>query len=695
MNSVLYYQKKKTAIGIPPVCIGEDAYPYADSEILIVADGLGGRGGYPHTKINKDILDKDLFYDIVFAPVFEAEVSPEFKEFTVNSFSEIFETKEYFFTNSLATKHSGYFASRFVTAISLYELKYNDSFKKDVLFERVRTCPEDKRAELVQEMGDTLAELVKEKLTAIADNVGFEIETSVVGAYLLPSTLTVAVMDDCGDHVDVIYLWAGDSRAYLWDRSGLAQITEDHEEGETMTNLITLTKPFRIEGRFVTVKTPCMLLNASDGCYKCVSFDSPFDLEYIFLRSISDTTDFDKSSEFLATQFSVLGRHDDSNTMALCTFGYDSYEDVKADVVARLGDIDKIVFARLPDIFQRNFAYELIQVEKKIAQSVVGVKDDLIRDDAVVDFVKTDLEGSTYLPYVRERDTLAAELNAGGACKRGAEECLREWIEEHWLAEPCMKKYSSAAERYHGMPLKTGYKNIYEQYSDTAEKVAAMSKEHARIVGEIATEFASASASLGVLLESLADIGQAHDFEYKTGAEDDCKSMKKVMSFIRDISDNTKLMLDYEKSANNLSYWQKHYVDADSAPIEEMTLGILAGSFSLSDIPLDSATLELIDELVRKDDEQDERMDAIQVEMDALADKYFMQYWNDNHERIISTIREKHPELIPESLLALMSDGVKALEVERDEIKKCCETREQIYAEYDIAYRRLYEESKL
>lgn len=695
MNSILYYQKKRTVIGTPGVCIGEDAYPYADKDILIVADGLGGRGGYPHTKINPDILDKDKLYDIVFAPVFEAEVSPEFKEFVVNSFSEIFDTKDYYFSNPFATKHSGYFASRLVTAISLYELKYNGDFKKEDMFRRVRECPETERAALVQKMADALAVLIKEKLTAIAENVGFEIETSVVGAYLLPSTLTVAVMDEQDDRVDVIYLWAGDSRAYLWDNKGLTQITEDHEDGETMTNLITLTKPFRVEGRFVTVSKPCILLNASDGCYKCVAFDSPFDLEYIFLRSISDTSDFEKSSAFLAEQFAVLGKHDDSNTMALCTFGYDSYEDVQKAVAARLKDIDNTVFAKLPDIFQRNYAYELQQIEQQIGKSVAGVKDELIRESAVVDFVKSDLESGNYMPYVKEKQRLAAEIDASEACKGGATGRLRSWLEDHWIAEPCMKKYSSSADKNHGVPIATKYKDMYEQYSATAEKVATMSEEYTRQVGEIRAEFESVSANFSAILDAIVDIEEAHDFDYKESAEADCKLMKKIMSFLRDISDNTKLMTDYERAAGNLKHWRDLYADLDKKSIQEMADGILDGSFSLADVPVDSATLELIRGLIEKDDEHDEKIAAIQAQIDALPEKYFMQYWEESHETIISTIRDKHPELIPESLSALISDGTKALEAKRDEIKKCCEIRAQIYAEYDIAYRRLYEVSKL
>ena len=70
MNSILYHQKIKENRNGQRVYLGEDAYPYADKDFIIVADGLGGRGGFPHRNFNKDILDKERFYDILFDDAF-------------------------------------------------------------------------------------------------------------------------------------------------------------------------------------------------------------------------------------------------------------------------------------------------------------------------------------------------------------------------------------------------------------------------------------------------------------------------------------------------------------------------------------------------------------------------------------------------------------------------------------------------
>ena len=38
--------------------LGEDSRPFVNKEIIMVSDGLGGRGGYPHYTAKEDIIDE-------------------------------------------------------------------------------------------------------------------------------------------------------------------------------------------------------------------------------------------------------------------------------------------------------------------------------------------------------------------------------------------------------------------------------------------------------------------------------------------------------------------------------------------------------------------------------------------------------------------------------------------------------------
>lgn len=695
MNSILYHQKQKEDSHGRKIYIGEDAYPYADQDLIIVADGLGGRGGYPHTKINQKILNRELFYNIVFAPVFGNSAPLEFQNFAVNSFNEIFETKEYYFENSSTTRSSGYFASRLVTVITLYELKYNPYFNKSLVFSRVRSASLAERDNIVQAYGDKLAQLICEKLSRIATNVGFEVETRISGAYLLPSTLTATLIDDCGDHVDTIYFWAGDSRGYAWDEKGLAQITEDHEKDETMTNLITLTKPFRIESRFVSVSKPCILFNATDGCYKCPVFDSPFDLEYIFLKSIDDSDDFEGASAYLSAQFSEIGRHDDSNTMSLIALGFDGYESLQSSVRNRLKAIDDTIIAKLPGILQINYRAELQLLEEQIANNVYSIKDELIREERVVAYVKKDMELKKYAPMIKELQALINQSNSCIARKKELEEEIQKWVETWWIRTPQLKRYSLAADRFKSGFLGMGRIEPYEQYSSLSDRLNQAKREHAAMVAEVLEKLNLTSEQFKVTLEELTEIKNAFAFDYTTFINNR-DSMLEIIEFFKEISrHDTPSMQKYRFITKEIKELNQTYVDFDAEAIRNMRDAIITRTFDLQSVKMGPNTQEKIFALLSEYDSLTERIKALESEIDGIPDKYLMPYWQANFETVIMTIWNEHKELIPIALIESVFAGMIDLQVRQCEMEKCCTIREQIYYEYDQMYRRMYRGSKI
>lgn len=695
MNAILYHQKMKDDLKGRRIYIGEDAYPYADKQIIVVADGLGGRGGYPHTKINPQILEENLFYDIVFAPVFTESVSDEFKAFVTNSFREIFETKDYYFENSATTRSSGYFASRLVTAIALYELKYNESFKKETVFQQFKEATDEQKGAFSQQLGDKLATLLHEKLSIIARNVGFEVETKISGAYLLPSTLTIALIDEHDEDADVLYFWAGDSRGYLWDEQGLGQVTEDHEKDETMTNLITLTKPFRIESRFLNVKKPCLLFNATDGCYKCPVFDSPFDLEYIFLKSIDESSNFEESSVYLANQFKEIGRHDDSNTMALLSLGFDNFESIQSAVRERLAVIDNTIISQLPGILQINYPAELQQIEAQINESLFAVKDRLISQESIVSFVNTQMETSSYRPFVKEMTDVMEESNACISRQKSLIAEIKLWIQRHWIEFPQLKKHSSVAHDFKGGFLGFGKKNPFEQHAEMRARLNDARAEHTHSVEAIIEKMRETSAHFETVLNQLTDIKQASAFDYNTFLDDET-SMLQIIDFIKAISKkDTPALVKHKAIVREIKELNQLYVDFDAPAVEEVLNSVILGTFDLRSMKMHPNDLAQIDALLTEYDELKTKIAMLDNEMNLLDDKYLLSYWNEKHEDLILNIWQNDRSLIPESLLTIIEEGMVGLKEKQAEMKRCCEIREKLYSDYDVVYRRVYEESKI
>ena len=402
--------------------LGEDTLPYERDGILLVADGLGGRGGYPHTEFKTCVfaigeddrvyptpLNADNFYDLLFEDIFRdnddnvVDVDDEFKKYVTDSFKELIELLE---NGNYAQypKCSGYFASRLVAAIALYEIEYFPLINVSDFFIEIKKHPE-----YIQDIIDTLAskltKAIKLKLQKIASEWGLKIETSVIGAYLLPSTINIAIVNEEKDKLDVIYLWAGDSRAYVWDRQkGLGQITEDHEKGETMYNLVNLTNDFTLEARYVEYDKPCVLFNASDGCYKCNCYSSPLQMELTILNAIKDSESFDETSLKLREQYKLIGKHDDSNTMALHAYGYgddaaSTFKALKKDAIERIKDIEELIKV-LPDVLTTNYEAKEQELEYKKDSYLKSKASEWIELPSVKAFVKKLMIESEYQPYL-------------------------------------------------------------------------------------------------------------------------------------------------------------------------------------------------------------------------------------------------------------------------------------------------------
>jgi len=124
---------------------------------------------------------------------------------------------------------------------------------------------------------------------------------------LLPTTMAVAVVRDNGNSIDVLCLWAGDSRCYIMSpQDGLQQLTKDDLKmpndamqntisDSPMSNYVHLplsgdhkTPQFKINGKvYKNIHKPYIVFVATDGCFGYVK--SPMSFEYLILKSLEKT----------------------------------------------------------------------------------------------------------------------------------------------------------------------------------------------------------------------------------------------------------------------------------------------------------------------------------------------------------------------------------------------------------------------
>lgn len=687
----LHHQKRRNFSDGTFVNIGEDGRPYADDGLLIVADGLGGRGGFPHTKINPKILDRDAFYHDFIEPVVGI-ADENYARFVTDSFQELFELRDKYFTNSATKRTSGYFASRLVTAIILYEFKFNPRYRREIIFDNIIKTNGETQDQYIKSLGKELANTIQTKLSVFTKRMGLELESKTTGSYLLPTTLTIALTNETASGVDVLYLWAGDSRGYLWNVNGLAQITDDHERDETMTNLITLTKPFQLETRLLTGLTkPVMLFNATDGCYKCPCFASPFDLEYIILQAINLSKDFVEVRDNLDKQFAAIGTHDDSNTMALTTFGYDSFDSLKAAVAQRLKYLQENIIEKLPGILERDFEEELNHLDEQMDGGIYSMRNELIGIEEIAQFVEQKMIIDNYPPYMQELAVLQQQLDELKQSDIKWKNYIYKWVKQYWLRSPCLKRFS----RNGSNPM---FFELYSTVSDIEAVCGEERQKYTSTYSKILENLNNNNCNVMYMRDDILNLSAHNDRSKSSELSHYLDAIAEALSKLENgilRGKNERTYSRYYRSDAELFKLTQQYVEKDQEIILDLTNQIISGAFRVSGIDMSDECRSAIELYLKALQVNEETRQGIQLEIEGLKDKYCMGYWTANLYDLIVLIRKEHPEIIPKNLQDRITDNIGGLQQKRDEILHCLEVRNKLYEMYAQSYFRLFKESAL
>lgn len=148
----------------------------------------------------------------------------------------------------------------------------------------------------------------------------------------LPTTAAAAhIRAQPGGLLHVSPIWAGDSRVYRLDASGLSQLSVDDSnqpdpmEGlfndGVLSNRLCADKPVHLNQRSYLWKPPFILLTATDGCYGYVS--TPMELEGMILHTMLESESVAQWEQNL--QKLIASYVYDDHTMCLASFGYPDF----------------------------------------------------------------------------------------------------------------------------------------------------------------------------------------------------------------------------------------------------------------------------------------------------------------------------------------------------------------------------------
>lgn len=164
---------------------------------------------------------------------------------------------------------------------------------------------------------------------------------------ILPSTAAIFMIQSEQGAYRLSAVWAGDSRCYLLDRQGLAQLTRDdtsvpdpmdnlYEDG-VLRNMIHAGKPMNLHVGTFPVKPPFAILAATDGCFGY--FSTPMEFEGALLQTLQQAQSPEAWENLLAQRLGAVAG--DDYTLSLAAYGFGSFAALQQFFLPRTEDLTR------------------------------------------------------------------------------------------------------------------------------------------------------------------------------------------------------------------------------------------------------------------------------------------------------------------------------------------------------------------
>ncbi len=182
---------------------------------------------------------------------------------------------------------------------------------------------------------------IMEQMKRCYDAVGEQSKLVSPMVKVFPTTAAFAVCREENEKIQVDYFWAGDSRVYLLDSDGLAQLSVDdlsvpdamqnlYDDG-VMTNVVNMSSPFAVHHGCTILSKPGILFSSTDGCFGYVS--TPMEFEYMLIQSMLSSQSV---AEWECRLNKMLeGVAGDDYTLCGVALDYGSYDRMKACLIKR------------------------------------------------------------------------------------------------------------------------------------------------------------------------------------------------------------------------------------------------------------------------------------------------------------------------------------------------------------------------
>lgn len=170
-----------------------------------------------------------------------------------------------------------------------------------------------------------------------------------------PTTAAIAVIHDTKNGIQVRAVWAGDSRVYILDENGLAQISEDDldrqdafsnlsDDGE-LTNVIAADGKYELHEKVIHLSRPAIVFAATDGCFGYMN--SPMVFEYTILDALERAKTPRELKKNLGAELSAYAG--DDLTLGMAAFDFGTFVNMKRVLKKRYEMMDARYISRMQE----------------------------------------------------------------------------------------------------------------------------------------------------------------------------------------------------------------------------------------------------------------------------------------------------------------------------------------------------------
>lgn len=163
-----------------------------------------------------------------------------------------------------------------------------------------------------------------------------------------PSTLSLVLIAPWKSNALVTeFIWAGDSRGYILDSSGLHQVTVDDiantdalenlSEDAPMKNVISASHPYVLNRRTGIEQLPALIISATDGCFGYLR--SPMEFERFLLKTMKRSESMEQWKKEMDQLLKRISG--DDYTMCIYAAGFGSFGHMKHYFSARLQELEQ------------------------------------------------------------------------------------------------------------------------------------------------------------------------------------------------------------------------------------------------------------------------------------------------------------------------------------------------------------------